>query len=188
MSEPSSPALVEVVGSMMAVFVETALRTKVALTEEHRCAARRVLTSELMDEGGYAEDGVLNEFKQHMAQLNAEDFQEKLEYILNTIPNYKEENEHGNDEEDKDSSPTPLNVAPINRTNDVNYGWQQNCCSAMGITPLHAILLGATKSNPQNVRDGVQMLIDFGADVNAVSGPVTRVSKRHIIYKEFRQM
>jgi ankyrin repeat protein len=63
-------------------------------------------------------------------------------------------------------------VLPINRTNDNFYGWQQLCCSAMGITPLHAILLGARESN-QNVRGGVQMLIEYGADVNAVSGPVT---------------
>lgn len=75
----------------------------------------------------------------------------------------------------------PNVAAPINRTNDVNYGWQQNRCSAMGITPLHAILLGATKSNPQNVREGVEMLINFGADVNVVSGPVTRVSNRQNI-------
>ena len=66
-----------------------------------------------------------------------------------------------------------LEKLPINRTNDSFYGWQQNCCSAMGITPLHAILLGATKSKIQNIREGVQMLINFGADVNAVSGPVT---------------
>ena len=64
-------------------------------------------------------------------------------------------------------------LLPINRTNDANYGWQQSCCSAMGITPLHALLLGATESN-QNVRDCVQILIGCGADVNVVSGPVSK--------------
>jgi ankyrin repeat protein len=64
------------------------------------------------------------------------------------------------------------NIELINRTNDNWYlTSMQHSSRCMGITPLHAILLGDIKSQ-QHIRDGVQMLIEFGANVNAVSGPV----------------
>jgi hypothetical protein len=66
--------------------------------------------------------------------------------------------------------------ARVNKRNMNDYSWQSWCGPDMNVTPLHALLLGSRPSRDERqekTNKCLRLLIEYGAKVNAVTGPVS---------------